>query len=218
MLHDLSQWLKTAVDLAPPWAVYLVVVAVVYSETAILVCGLILPSEAVLIAAGVAAAIGEPNIVVLCVCAALAALCGDLTGYVVGRRTGPRIMNSWAGRKFGEEHWERAEIRVRENVFVTVPIGRWVGYVRTVVPVAAGMADVPILRYALATFLGGATWSATVLVLAYVLGAAAGVHLIGILVVVLVGGGVLAVVVRWITHRIRMRGNGPEAGTGESVR
>lgn len=204
-MHEISEWLTSVVDLAPAWAVYLVVAAVLYAETAVLICGLIMPSEAVLIAAGVAAAIGQPSIWVLVTCAVLAALAGDLTGYYLGRRSGPRIMKSWAGRKFGEDHWDRAQSRVRHNSYVTVPVGRWLGYVRTLVPIAAGMSRVPVRRYAFATFLGGASWATTVLVLAYVLGATAGVRLIGILVITLVGAGVLLVLVRWLRHRAELR-------------
>lgn len=208
-MHALSEWLIDVINLAPAWAVYLVVALVLFSETAVLICGMIVPSEATLIAAGVAAAIGKPNIVVLIAIAVAAALAGDLTGYWIGTRSGPRIQASWAGRKFGEDHWRKAETRVRDNVFVTVPIGRWLGYVRTLVPITAGMSAVSLRRYAVATFLGGATWATTVLLLAYLLGATAGARLIGILVVALVAAGVLIVVVRWVRHRIVMRRNTP---------
>lgn len=197
-MEQISQWLTALVDSAPAWAVYLAVFLVLFSETAILVCGLIMPSEAVLIAAGVAAAIGQPNIVVLIAVAVVAALCGDLVGFCLGRRSGPRVENSWAGRKFGPEHWRGAEKRVRENLFLAVPVGRWVGYVRTVVPITAGMSGVKVQNYALATFLGGATWATTVLTLAYVLGATAGAQLIGVLVIGLVTAGCLLVVYRWV--------------------
>lgn len=204
-MHEISDWLTSVVDLAPAWAVYLVVFAVVYSETAILICGLILPSEATLIAAGVAAAIGQPNIYVLIAVACIAALGGDMTGYYLGHRTGPRIQQSWAGRKFGEGNWEQAEERVRHNSYVTVPLGRWIGYVRTLVPIAAGLSDVPARRYAIATFIGGSSWATCVLLLAYVLGAAAGVQLMGVLVIALVCGAVLVVLIRWLRHRVKMR-------------
>lgn len=204
-MHEITEWLTNVVDMAPAWAVYLVVVGVLYSETAVLICGLIMPSEAVLIAAGVAAAVGQPNIYVLILCAVAAALCGDLTGYALGRHSGPRIMDSWAGRKFGEQQWERAQQRVRYNSYVTVPIGRWIGYVRTLVPIAAGMSRVPVSRYALATFLGGSTWASTVLLLAYLLGAAAGVRLMGMMVICLVSAAVLMVLIRWLFHRVKVR-------------
>ncbi|GAA3949063.1 DedA family protein [Gordonia caeni] len=204
-MHEISDWLTSVVDLAPAWAVYLVVFGVVYSETAILVCGLILPSEATLIAAGVAAAIGQPNIYVLIAVACTAALCGDMTGFYLGHRTGPRIQQSWAGRKFGDDNWEHAEERVRHNSYLTVPVGRWIGYVRTLVPIAAGLSDVPARRYAIATVIGGSTWATCVLLLAYLLGATAGVQLMGVLVIGLVVGGVLVVLVRWLRHRVKMR-------------
>ena len=55
----------------PSWAVYLIACAVVYVETATLVMGLIFLSTGVVLAAGVAAAVGPTNIgwpvVALCV-------------------------------------------------------------------------------------------------------------------------------------------------------
>lgn len=204
-MHEISEWLTSVVDMAPAWAVYLVVCCVVFLETSVLILGLILPSEAVLIAAGVAAAIGQPNIYVLIACACVAALCGDMTGYALGHYSGPRIQNSWAGRKFGAEQWIRAVERVRHNSYVTVPVGRWIGYVRTLVPIAAGMSEVPAHRYALATFLGGSTWATCVLLLAYVLGATAGVQLMGVLVIGLIGAAAVLVLVRWLVHRVQVR-------------
>ncbi|MFZ2510175.1 MAG: DedA family protein [Gordonia sp. (in: high G+C Gram-positive bacteria)] len=204
-MEKISEWLTTVVGSAPAWAVYTAVFVVLFSETAVLVCGLIMPSEAVLIAAGVAAAIGQPNIFVLIVLAIVGALCGDLTGFLLGRRSGPRVENSWAGRKFGPEYWDGAARRVRRNLFVTVPVGRWLGYVRTVVPITAGMSGVNMRKYALATFIGGATWATSVLVLAYVLGATAGARLIGVLVIGLVVAGCLLVVTRAIRHQLDRR-------------
>lgn len=204
-MEEISAWLTSVVDLAPPWAVYLAVSIVLFSETAILICGLIMPSEAVLIAAGVAAAIGQPSIGVLIPVAILAALCGDLTGFYLGRKSGPRVEQSWAGRKFGEKHWEGAEARVRNNLFIAVPVGRWIGYVRTVVPITAGMSGVKVQFYALATFLGAATWATSVLLLAYVLGATAGAKLIGVLVIGLLATACLLVLIRWLRHRVNLR-------------
>ncbi|MFT3716533.1 MAG: DedA family protein [Gordonia sp. (in: high G+C Gram-positive bacteria)] len=204
-MHAISEWLTSVVGLAPAWAVYLVVFGVVYSETAVLIAGLVLPSEATLIAAGVASAIGHPNLYVLIVVACVAALLGDLTGYWVGRTSGPRVRHSWAGRKFGDEYWDGARRRARERSYLTVPIGRWIGYIRTLVPITSGMAAVPVRRYALLTFLGGATWVTTVLVLSHLLGARAGATIMGVLVIVLVGGFVLVVLARWLTGRRRDR-------------
>lgn len=215
-MHAISDWLTSVVDLAPAWAVYLVVFAVLYSETAILICGLIMPSEATLIAAGVAAAIGRPNIYVLIAVACVAALAGDMTGYYFGYRGGSRIEHSWAGRKFGAQKWAHAEERVRNNSYLTVPVGRWIGYVRTLVPIAAGLSEVPARRYAIATFIGGVTWASSVLLLAYVLGATAGVQLIGVMVIALVVGAVLVVLVRWLRHRVKVRHAEALAGTTDA--
>ncbi|MFT4087554.1 MAG: DedA family protein, partial [Gordonia sp. (in: high G+C Gram-positive bacteria)] len=153
-MEKLSDWLTHAVQVAPPWLVYVVVLVVLFLETSTLICGLIVPSEAVLVSAGVAAAVGPSNVYALIAIGAAAAFTGDMTGYTFGRLSGPRITRSWAGRKFGEENWARAEQRVSRNTFVTVPMGRWIGYVRTLVPFAAGITHLDPARYAAATAIG----------------------------------------------------------------
>lgn len=98
-MNDLTARLTELIDAAPAWAVYLIACGVVYLETAVAVIGLVAPSEAALIAAGVVAAVGKPSIAVLVVGCAVAAFCGDATGYWVGRLAGPRFSRSSFGRR-----------------------------------------------------------------------------------------------------------------------
>ena len=55
-MHVLTDLLTSWIDAAPSWTVYLIAVGAVYLETSVVLVGLVLPSEAILIAAGVVAA------------------------------------------------------------------------------------------------------------------------------------------------------------------
>lgn len=174
-MNDLTTRLTDVIDAAPAWAVYVIACAVVYLETAVAVIGLVAPSEAVLIAAGVVAAIGKPSIVILVISAAVAALAGDATGYWVGRFTGPRVSRSGFGRRLARRV-HRSGYRPPEanDAVIAIASARWVGYLRTLTPLLAGSRSMPFHRFAVATALGGTTWTATILLVSYGVGATLG--------------------------------------------
>jgi membrane-associated protein len=190
-VHVIADWLVEVVKSVPSWAVYLVACAVVYAETSTLILGLILPSEAVLLAAGVAAAVGPTSVGVLVVAVCLSAIAGDVTGYWIGRRSGHRVKASRAGRRFGDERWRHAEERIDHDGMVAVATGRWIGYVRTLVPPVAGMVQMQTLKFVVADLIGATTWATTVLLVGYFAGAALGATLLlyaGVAVVLVAGG------------------------------
>lgn len=174
-MNDLTARLTEWVDAAPAWAVYVSACGAVYLETAVAVVGLVAPSEAILVAAGVVAAIGRPSIVVLVVSCAAAALAGDVSGYWLGRLTGPRFSRSGFGRRVAR-HAHRTGYRPPEarDAVVAIVSARWVGYLRSLTPLVAGSRAMPFPRYAVATAIGGTTWTGTILLVSYGVGATLG--------------------------------------------
>lgn len=202
-MHAIADWLVAIVESVPSWAVYLVACAVVYAETSTLILGLILPSEATLLAAGVAAAVGPTSIGALVTAVCVSAIAGDVTGYWIGRSSGHRVKQSRVGRRFGEHRWQRAEERIDQDGMIAVVTGRWIGYVRTLVPPVAGMTRMRPLRFGIADVIGVTTWATTVLLVGYFAGAALGTTLLlyaGAGVVALAGGWYLW---RWWQERVR---------------
>ena len=177
ILSSLVDWVISVVESTPPWAVYLVVWGVIYGEAAALI-GLILPGETVLLAGAVAAAIGPTNIGWLITGACFAAVLGDWTGYMLGRRSGERITHSRLGSWIGEERWNRAEKLIRNGGVVAVIGARWIGYVRTVTPFVAGMSQMPTKQYLFANVLGGVVWVVVVGVTGYAVGETIGATLL----------------------------------------
>lgn len=149
------------------WPVYVVVAIVIFGETAFLL-GLVLPGEATLVLAAVLAARGNISGVGLGVLAFGAAVCGDTSGYWLGRRIGPRIESSRLGRRIAPERWAKAHARVARHGATAVLTARWVGFVRSVIPLIAGMAPIPYRRFLLADAAACASWVVGCLAIGFV--------------------------------------------------
>lgn len=190
-MHAIADWLIGIVETVPSWAIYLITCAVVFSETATLVLGLVMPSEALLLAAGVAAAVGSTQIVALIVAVCVAAVAGDMAGYWIGRTSGPHLKSSRAGQRFGERRWAHAEERINADGVVAVATGRWIAYVRTLLPLVAGMTRMRPARFVVADVVGATSWATAVLLVGFFAGATVGTVVLldgAILLVILAGG------------------------------
>src|SRR3954454_20778462 len=74
------------------WIGYAVLFAIVFAETGLLV-GFFLPGDSLLFLVGAVAGAGDLNIVAVNVALMAAAVLGDTFGYLLGRKTGPRIFS-----------------------------------------------------------------------------------------------------------------------------
>ena len=97
---------RYALDDLIRWGGYAVLVAIVFTETGLLV-GFFLPGDSLLITAGLVAASGGLDIWWLNVLLILAAIAGDSVGYSIGFRTGPRIFTREDSLLFNRRHLVR---------------------------------------------------------------------------------------------------------------
>src|SRR5206468_6688956 len=88
----------------------LLVVAIVYAESGLLL-GFFLPGDSLLFTTGVLVAAGKMpvGLGLVCVVVSLAAIAGDQTGYLVGRRFGPRVFRRSQSRFLAPRHAEEAQ-------------------------------------------------------------------------------------------------------------
>lgn len=117
---------------------YIVVFAVVAAETSAFL-GLLVPGEALIIAAGALAGQGHLRTPILIAAVVIGAVVGDAIGYLLGRRYGFR----WADGLARRRSWGQRLRRVRGWMSgprggLAVLGGRFIGYVRPLVPFAAG--------------------------------------------------------------------------------
>lgn len=148
------------------WPIVAIAAAAVFLETATLV-GMFVPSEITLVLASVAAATGRVSPIWLAVAAAAAALAGDSTAYAIGRLAGPRFEHSRVGRLVGQRNWTRAHGAVERHGGRALLLGRWVGFVRTLLPLLQGTSRMPVRRFLLADALAAVTWATGVVTIGY---------------------------------------------------
>lgn len=151
------------------WAGYAALFAVVYSETGLLV-GFFLPGDSFLFTIGVVAGFGALDIRQVNLVLMLAALLGDSTGYLLGRRTGPKIFSRPDSRFFKQEYITRTRRFYERYGGKTIVIARFLPIVRTFCAFVAGVSQMPYLRFLPFSVCGGIGWVFSVTSLGYVLG------------------------------------------------
>lgn len=151
-----------------PW-LYVVAFVLTFAETGTLF--FLIPGEIGLLVTGAAAGAGNLNIYILVVVACVAALLGDATGFYIGDRFGPRLQQSWLGRKLGEDNWHRAQDLVRRRRGPVILIGRWIGFLRAIMPATVGMSEMSYKEFFRWDVFGAISWASVCAIGGYKLGA-----------------------------------------------
>ncbi len=145
---------------AGPWALA-VVCAIIFVESGLLV-GFLLPGDTLLVITGVLVYQGFIDVPLWIVCLAIfvSAFLGDQLGYWIGLKGGPALFEKKATGFFSRESIDRTNrFFVRFGGFA-VTISRFIGVVRTITPVAAGVGRMPYGRFVVYNALGGLVWGA----------------------------------------------------------
>jgi membrane-associated protein len=153
------------------WGGYLVLFAIVFTETGLLV-GFFLPGDSLLITAGIVAAAGGLNIWWLNLVLIVAAVSGDSVGYAIGVRLGPRLFTRPKSLLFNPRHIERTRAFYARHGSKTIVIARFVPIVRTFAPVVAGVGQMEYRRFIFYNVAGGVGWVTSMTWAGYGLGRA----------------------------------------------
>ncbi len=166
-INFLKDWVQ---GIEGPW-LYVAVFALAFAETGTLL--FFVPGEVTLIIAGITAGLsdGGVNVWVMLVVGCVAAILGDAVGFGIGRRYGERVKVSRLGRKLGAENWQRAETLIQRRRGLIVLVGRWLGFLRAIMPATAGMAGLNYKKDFLPYDLVGAiSWASLCVLGGYKLG------------------------------------------------
>ena len=153
-------------------AVYLLLFAIIFIETGLVVMPF-LPGDSLLFVAGSLAAIGSLNLAFLFILLFAAAVLGDNLNYWIGRFFGPRIVK-W--RLFGRDLVQQKHLDKTHGYFEkfgvkTIIIARFVPIVRTITPFVAGIGAMDYRRKFLPfDILGGALWIGLLLLAGFLFG------------------------------------------------
>ena len=193
-----------SLDAVIRWGGYVLLVAIVFTETGLLV-GFFLPGDSLLITAGLVAAAGGLNIWWLNLLLAVAAIVGDNVGYAIGARIGPRLFTRPKSLLFNPDHVRRTREFYARHGAKTIVIPRFVPIIRTFAPVVAGVGQMAYRRFVVYNVAGGVGWVAGMTWAGYLLGQAIPdiadhIHVVVVVVVIL---SVVPIVLEIVRERRR---------------
>jgi membrane-associated protein len=147
---------------------YVGLTIIVFVETGLMI-GFFLPGDSLLVTAGLFAAKGDLNIVLLNVLLMTAAILGDATGYAIGRRFGPGLFRREDSMFFKKKHLIATQEFYERHGGKTIIIARFVPVIRTFAPVVAGVAGMSYRRFAMFNIVGGIGWVFSMTMIGYLL-------------------------------------------------
>ena len=197
----LERLLEAFLSIPAPW-----VVAAVFllsaAETALFI-GLLLPGELAVILGGVLASRAHVPLTAVLAASVAGPIVGDSIGYWLGRRYGEN-----RAHKRRRRHWARARTWVKKKGAPAVFLGRFVAFVRSFIPAAAGVSKMSYGKFLPWNVAAGVLWGAGSALLGYFAGAnfEAVAHAMGWLGLTLLGVAIaILAVVRVLGGRSRRR-------------
>lgn len=139
-----------------------VALAVVFAAAlleSVAVIGTVIPGSTVVFAAGILIGLQTLNPWWVAGVAVIGATLGDGFSFWLGRRYHERL-RAWWPLSTHPELFARGQAYFAQHGGKSVFLGRFLGPVRAIVPVVAGMSDMPVLRFTVVNVLSAIAWSA----------------------------------------------------------
>ncbi|MGN8244661.1 VTT domain-containing protein [Cellulomonas soli] len=179
------------------------IAVVVFIETGLLFP--FLPGDSLLFTAGALVAQGtlDLNIWGLCALLFFAAFAGDQVAYLIGRTLGPKVFSRPDSRFFKQKYIDQTYAYFDKYGGRTIIVARFVPFVRTYAPVAAGVGKMSYRHFVSFNVVGALLWGVGVTLLGFVLGNVTFIKdNIEALLILIVGVSVLPVVIElWRARR-----------------
>lgn len=157
MLHAHPEWIAVAIGLLAFIECFAII-------------GLIVPGVVMLYAAAFVAGAGEVGLWWALACAVTGAVLGDSASYLLGRRFGPaiRVFPPFARHPEWITRGERFFLR---HGTAGIALGRFVGPIRPIVPLIAGMLRFPSLRFHVVNIGSALLWAPAYILPGFLVGA-----------------------------------------------
>lgn len=163
MLNTLIDWILhldthlAALASSHAVLVYVVLFAVIFIETGLVVLPF-LPGDSLLFVAGAMAAQGTFRLPVLVPLLVAAAILGDTVNYAIGSRMRTKILERGRIRFIKPEHLERTRSFFERHGRKTIVLARFVPVVRTLAPFVAALGSMTYASFLAYNVGGGVLW------------------------------------------------------------
>jgi membrane-associated protein len=152
-------------------AIYMILFLVIFIETGLVVMPF-LPGDSLLFTAGLFAKTGHLNLSTLLILLYIAAVVGDNCNYWIGRKLGLSVF-SWKFKNRNlvkKEYLDQTELFFKKNGVKAIIMARFVPFVRTFAPFAAGVGKMNYRIFFLYDLIGGFLWVFGLCIAGYLLG------------------------------------------------
>ncbi|HET9077239.1 MAG TPA: DedA family protein [Acidimicrobiales bacterium] len=180
------------------------------------------PSEVIMLFGGALAggllAATHPHVglVGVAIAGALGNLVGSMIAYAVGRAGGRPLLERYGRYIFiRAEHLDRAEAFFARRGDLAVLVGRVLPVIRTFISLPAGVAEMPVGRFALFTLIGSLPWTFALAAIGYAVAAnwdsvASGFSVASVVIAVVL----VAAIVWWLVRRRSAARSGADRADG----
>jgi membrane-associated protein len=144
---------------------------VVFAETGLFI-GFFLPGDSLLFTAGLLCSTGIIGIhpFLLAALIIIAAVAGNLTGYVFGRKIGVLLFKRKSGFLFRQEHLTMANEFYIKHGQKTIILSRFLPIVRTFAPIIAGIVKLEFHKFFIYSLVGAIFWVISLVLGGYYMG------------------------------------------------
>lgn len=201
-IQPITSWLHTH----PYWA--LIFTFVVAFAESLAIIGSVIPGSVTMTAIGILAGSGIMRIDLTLLASTLGAIAGDGASYMLGYIYSDRLRTIWPFERY--PHWLKYGEEFFENHGgKSVLIGRFVGPLRSIIPVIAGMMHMSHLRFYMANALSAVAWSMLYVLPGVLIGTASNelspesaTRLFVIILILLGGIWFISLLLKWLLIRI----------------
>lgn len=151
------------------WIGYVVLFAVVFAESGLLV-GFFLPGDSLLFTVGVVAGAGKLHVATVIVMLAAASMLGDGIGFLLGGTLGYKLFRNPRSRIFRREYLDRTHAFYERHGGKTIIYAKFVPIIRTFAAFIAGVGKMRYARFVSFNVVGAAGWVTSMVTLGYLLG------------------------------------------------
>ncbi len=195
--QDLLNWLNAN----PGWAGFWVFVMSFIESLAFV--GILVPGIIILFGIGALISLGAMDLYTIWLWGSLGAFAGDIASFAIGRRFRESLADTWPFTRFPkmlDRGWEF----FRDHGLKSVAIGRFIGPLRPVIPVTAGMLGLTTRRFLMVAIPACILWTPAYLIPGMLFGASIEVasEYTGRMSLVIV----IAVVILWLTWWVIWKG------------
>ena len=149
--------------------VYALLFLIIFVETGVVVMPF-LPGDSLLFVVGALCGLDLMSLPLAMVLLTAAAILGNQTNYMIGRRIGPKVFGWQQSRWFNRAAFDRMHAFYERYGGITIVAARFMPFLRTFAPFVAGVAQMTRSKFTFYDVTGGTLWVCSLTLAGYLFG------------------------------------------------